>query len=161
MRLTCQRVVYAAAAVLVMAGCRSEKSGSAGDGSTTVTIYYSDEANVPSDCEAVVSEEWIVDDPSTTDIPTVAIQRVLQPVMPSSRLHRPGTGPLLQYFRGVRVEASTAILMFDEQALEYLNNAACAQMSVKAPIARTLLGLPGIDGVEYEIEGRIFRDWDA
>ena len=62
---------------------------------------------------------------------------------------------------GVRVEGGTAFLMFDGGALEYLNNAACAQMAVKAPLERTLIGLPGISHVEYEIDGSIFRDWDA
>ncbi len=149
--------------MVLVSGCRSDsgRSEPPGGGPTTVVIYRSDETNIQSDCEAVVSEEWHVPDPSGMDLPTAAIRRVLKGVMPSKRLHRPGTGPLVEYFRGVRVEGGAAVLMFDEGALEYLNNAACAQMAVKAPMVRTLMQFPGVSSVEYEIDGAIFRDWDA
>jgi hypothetical protein len=148
------------AALVVAAACGSEKSESGRTGPTTLTIYRSDEANIATDCGAVVAEKWMPPAPGD-DIPSAAMREVLRGVLPSSRLHRPGTGPLLEYFRGVRVDGGTAILMFDGGALEYLNNAACAQMAVKAPLERTLVGLPGISRVEYEIDGSIFRDWDA
>jgi hypothetical protein len=153
---------YGGWAVLVMsAGCGSEKNRPDEAVQTVVTIFRSDEANIPNDCGALLEEDWVVESPGTTDIPTAAIRRALEGVAPSKRLHRPGTVPLLEYYRGVRVEAGTAIVMFESGALEYLNNAACAQMAVKAPISRTLLGLPGISGVEYEIDGSLFREWDA
>jgi hypothetical protein len=151
------------ALVILLSGCRSDggRANRPDEGPVTVLIYRSDETNIQHDCGAVLAEKWQVPDTSGVDLPTAAIRRVLEDVMPSKRLHRPGTGPLLEYFRGVRVEGGVAILMFDEGALEYLNNAACAQMAVKAPMARTLLQLPRVSSVEYEIDGVIFRDWDA
>lgn len=148
---------------LLLPACRSDgdRSDRTDDGPNVIMIYRSDEANVQTDCEAVVGEEWQAPDPSDAHVPTAAIRRVIEGVTASKRLHRPGTLPLAEYFRGVRVEGGVAILMFDEGALEYLNNAACAQMAVKAPMVRTLMQFPGVAAVEYEIGGVIFRDWDA
>jgi hypothetical protein len=156
-----RRVVLAMLALMVaLPSCRSD-GGRSGEGPTVIKIYRSDESNIQTDCEAVVAEDWQVADTSGIDLPTAAVRKAIDGVIPSKRLHRPGTGPLPDYFRGVRVEGGVAILMFDEGALEYLNNAACAQMAVKAPILRTLMQFSGVSSVEYEIDGVIFRDWDA
>ncbi len=126
-----------------------------------VTLYRTDEAGLSVDCGAVAAVEWTVPDSLVSDAPSVVIREVIRDVQPSSSLHSPGTKPLIEYFRGARIEGRTAILSFNEGALEYLNNAACAQIAVKTPMVRTLLDFGGVEAVEFEIEGEIFRDWDA
>ncbi|NNE45451.1 MAG: GerMN domain-containing protein [Rhodothermales bacterium] len=127
----------------------------------TVTIYRTDEAGIQTDCGAVVSEDWALPEPPPTDLASAAIREVLRDVLPAAGLHPPGTLPLLDYFRGVVIRDGVAILAFEGDALRYLNNAACAQMAVKAPMVRTLLAFPDVSTVEFEIDGQIYRDWDA
>ncbi len=127
----------------------------------TVTIYRTDEAGIQTDCGAVVKEDWAVPEPPPTDLPSAAVREVLRDVLPAAGLHPPGTLPLLDYFRGVVIRDGVGILAFEGDALRYLNNAACAQMAVKAPMVRTLLAFPGVSAVEFEIDGQIYRDWDA
>ena len=45
--------------------------------------------------------------------------------------------------------------------MEYLNNAACAQAVVKAPIVMTLLAFDEIESVQWEIDGEVVTEWDA
>ena len=127
----------------------------------TVTIYRTDEAGIQADCGAVVREDWALPEPPPTDLASAAIREVLRDVLPAAGLHPPGTLPLLDYFRGVVIRDGVAILAFEGDALRYLNNAACAQIAVKAPMVRTLLAFPDVSTVEFEIDGQIYDDWDA
>jgi hypothetical protein len=149
------------------ASCESGvKSEAQGDGATSaalseLTIYFSDEQGVLTDCAAVRPEPWAVPEAQPEDLPALAIRRVLRDVGPSEVLHRQGTLRLIEYFRGVRIENGTAIVAFDVEALEYLNSAACAQGAIKTPIVRTLIEFPNVDDVAWEIDGEIFTAWDA
>ncbi len=123
-------------------------------------IFVSNEQGiVDGDCSAVLMEVRQV--AASQDRPTAAIREVLRDAHPSPSLHQPGTLPLIDYFRGVRIEDGSAIVSFDGPALEYLNNAACAQAAIKSPIERTLIQFLGVQRVEYEIDGSIFDEWDA
>jgi hypothetical protein len=127
----------------------------------TFTIYRTDEAGIQTDCGAVAEEYWSVPEPPPTDLPSAVVREVLRDVLPAAGLHPPGTLPLLDYFHGVVIRDGVAILAFEGDALRYLNNAACAQIAVKAPMIRTLLAFPDVSTVEFEIDGQIYRDWDA
>lgn len=79
-----------------------------------------------------------------------------------SSSHFEGAGPLAGYFRGARWKGTTIVLSFDEEAMRYLNNTVSIQEFVKGAIEGTLrLNFPHLKKVEYEIDGRIVRDWDA
>lgn len=148
-----------------MLGCRADAAkDTSEDGPAVVelTIYISDEQGIiDGDCGAVRLEARTVPARPTDQLPAAAIREVLRDVSPSPGLHRPGTLPLVDYFSGVTIQNGTAILAFDGGALEYLNNAACAQIAVKSPMERTLLEFPDVQRIEYEIDGEIFTEWDA
>lgn len=67
-------------------------------------------------------------------------------------------GPL---YLGVRQEGTAAVVNFHADALKILNTAAARQFMVKSPITATLTQFPGIREVLYEIDGKIFDEWDA
>ena len=146
-------------------GCRADAArdtADAGGAVTELTIFLSDEQGIiDGDCAAVLPEVRTVPALPPGELPAAAIREVLRDVTPSPGLHRAGTLPLLDYFNGVTIHNGTAILAFDEDALEYLNNAACAQIAVKSPMERTLLEFRGVQNIEYEIDGEIFDEWDA
>ena len=130
------------------------------DESVELTVYLSDEAGIQSDCAAVRAVAHSVP-AAETDLPSAAVRRVIRDVVPSPGLQPPGTPPLREYFRGVRVEGATALVRFDGGALAYLNAAACAQAAVKTPIVRTLLEFPEVEAVAWVIDGEVFDAWDA
>jgi spore germination protein GerM len=68
---------------------------------------------------------------------------------------------LLPFFQGVRIDRSSAHIKFDGDALTILNSAAARQQMAKAPLEKTLLQFRGIERVEYEIDGKVFTEWDA
>ncbi|NNG14930.1 MAG: GerMN domain-containing protein [Gemmatimonadales bacterium] len=146
-------------------GCRADAArDTAGGGPAVIelTIFLSDEQGIiDGDCAAVASEVRTIPALPADQLPEAAIREVLRDVIPSSGLHSTGTLPLLDYFNGVSIQNGTAILRFDGGALEYLNNAACAQIAVKSPMERTLLEFPDVQRIEYEIDGQIFDEWDA
>jgi spore germination protein GerM len=72
-----------------------------------------------------------------------------------------GAQPLIDYFRGVRIQGGLAIVDFRDGAMRYLNNTASIQHSVKAPIEATLKQFPNIQRIEYSIDGKIVEGWDA
>lgn len=69
--------------------------------------------------------------------------------------------PLGDFYQGVTITNGVATVRFTEAALDYLNNAACIQDTVKAPIEQTLLQFPSIKSIQYSIDGEIFTEWDA
>ena len=146
-------------------GCRADAvrdTADAGAAVTQLTILLSDQQGIiDGDCAAVLPEVRTVPALPPGELPAAAIREVLRDVTPSPGLHRAGTLPLLDYFNGVTIRNGTAILAFEEDALEYLNNAACAQIAVKSPMERTLLEFPYVQRIEYEIDGQIFDEWDA
>ncbi len=127
----------------------------------TVTVYLSDEGRMNESCDAVMAVDWMPTAADSEDLPSASIRRVVRDVSPSAALHRPGTLPLIEYYGGIRVEDGVAIAAFEGGALEYLNAPACAQAAAKAPIEQTLLALPGVTRVEWEIDGMIFTEWGA
>jgi hypothetical protein len=88
------------------------------------------------------------------------------PFFPSTTWkHTPGGSPLrplASYFRGARLDGETIIVSFSSDALRYLNGAAARQEQIKGSIEGTLLlNFPTAKKVEYEIDGKLFSDWDA
>lgn len=76
--------------------------------------------------------------------------------------HFEGARPLGIYFRGARIEGTTFIICFSDDAMRYLNNTAGIQQSVKGAIEATILkNFPKVEKIEYEINGKIGADWDA
>lgn len=76
--------------------------------------------------------------------------------------HFEGARPLGAYYRGARVEGTAFIVCFSADAMRYLNNTAGIQQSVKGSIEATILkNFPGVEKIEYEIDGKIVADWDA
>jgi hypothetical protein len=148
-----------------LTGCRADAPRDAADArvaTTELTIFLSDEQGIlDGDCAAVLPEVRTIPALPPAELPAAAIREVLRDVTSSPSLHSPGTLPLLDYFTGVTIQNGTATLAFDGGALEYLNNAACAQIAVKSPMERTLLEFPDVERIEYEIDGQIFTEWDA
>ncbi len=68
---------------------------------------------------------------------------------------------LQDYYLGVRMRGSVAIVNFRSPAMCYLNSSAAAQHQIKAPIVQTLMGLKGIKEVAFAINGKVVKDWDA
>lgn len=68
---------------------------------------------------------------------------------------------LQDLYLGVRTEGNNAIVNFANDALKILNSAAARQLMAKEPIQRTLMQFPGIQNVQYEIDGELFDEWDA
>ena len=146
-------------------GCRADAArDTAHEGPAVIelTIFLPDEQGIiQGDCAAVLPEVRTISPLQADDGPAAAVRQVLRDVTPSAGVHRPGTLPLIDYFNGVTFQNGAATLAFDGGALEYLNAAACAQAAVKSPLERTLLEFPGVQRVEYEIDGEIFDEWDA
>ncbi|HEX2878588.1 MAG TPA: GerMN domain-containing protein, partial [Polyangiaceae bacterium] len=69
--------------------------------------------------------------------------------------------PLSSYYQGVTISNGVATVKFTNAALTYLNNTACIQATVKAPIEQTLLQFPTVQRIQYAIDGQIFDQWDA
>jgi hypothetical protein len=69
--------------------------------------------------------------------------------------------PLLNFYQGVTIADGVATVKFTRPALTYLNNTACIQGTVKAPIENTLLQFPTVKRIQYAIDGKIFDRWDA
>jgi len=69
--------------------------------------------------------------------------------------------PLLSYYKSISVQDGIATIDFTTDALQYLNNAACIQASVKSPIQKTLQQFPSITEIHYSIDGEEFTEWDA
>ncbi len=146
-------------------GCRADAArdtADAGPAVTELTIFLSDEQGIiDGDCAAVLPEARTIPALPPDELPGAAVREVLRNVTPSAGLHSPGTLPLIDYFHGVTIQNGTAILAFDGGALEYLNAAACAQITVKSPMERTLLEFPDVQRIEYEIDDQMFDEWDA
>ncbi|MDX1493501.1 MAG: GerMN domain-containing protein [Longimicrobiales bacterium] len=127
----------------------------------TVTLFLSDPEGIALDCAAVRPMTWEVAATTTEELATKAVRQVIRDVTPSPMLHPDDTRPLVEYYRGVRIDGDTVIVRFDGGSLAYLNNAACAQIAAKTPIVRTLVEVTGIETVLWEIDGEIFDAWDA
>jgi len=69
--------------------------------------------------------------------------------------------PLLSYYTGLSIQDGIATIDFSSGALQYLNNAACIQATVKSPIKKTLQQFPDIEDMRYFIDGKEFTEWDA
>jgi hypothetical protein len=73
-----------------------------------------------------------------------------------------GALPLYAYLRGARIEGTTFIIAFDEEAMRYLNNTIAMQGRIKGTIEATILrNFPEIRCVAYEVDGKIVEEWDA
>lgn len=155
---------YLAASILVVApmGC-SEPDTQPGGGpaSWTVTLFLTDPVGVARDCAAVQPLTWEISAATEEGMAAEAVRRVIRDVTPSAALHPEGTRPLVEYYRGVRIDGDTVVVRFDGGSLAYLNNAACAQIAAKTPIVRTLVELTGASMILWEIDGEIFDAWDA
>ena len=69
---------------------------------------------------------------------------------------------LIAFYRGARWDGTTIIVSFDGGAMDYLNNSASFQQSVKGSIERSLkLNFPKMTKVAYEVDGKIVEGWDA
>lgn len=65
------------------------------------------------------------------------------------------------FYEGVTMVDTSAQVAFRHDALTILNAAAARQGMAKAPIEKTLLQFPGVENVEYMIDGKVFDQWDA
>jgi hypothetical protein len=85
-----------------------------------------------------------------------------QPSTLKSSSHYEGALPLAAYFRGARLDGTTIVVSFSKDGLRYLNNAIGIQEPIKKSIEGTLLlNFPEAKAVTYEIDGKLFSDWDA
>ena len=84
------------------------------------------------------------------------------PAMLKGSSHFEGAKPLGSYFRGARIDGTTFIVAFDDDAMRYLNNTAAIQQMVKGALEATILkNFPKMETVAYEIDGEIVSGWDA
>lgn len=72
-----------------------------------------------------------------------------------------GTQNLEKYYIGVSIRKGVAIVNFRPGAMAYLNNTVCVQFSVKGPIEKTLIQFPSIKEVQFAIDGKVVKEWDA
>jgi len=76
--------------------------------------------------------------------------------------HFDGAHSLGSYFRGARIDGKLFVVSFSGEAMRYLNNTAAIQEVVKGAIESTIKkNFPGVETVEYEIDGKIVSEWDA
>jgi spore germination protein GerM len=71
--------------------------------------------------------------------------------------------PLGNYYLGVSIKKGVAIVNFKLGAEKYLHvsGAFCEQEQVLTPIIKTLKQFATIKSVDYAINGKIIKDWDA
>jgi len=74
-----------------------------------------------------------------------------------------GIASLGKYYRGVSIRRGVAIVNFRPGAEEHLrvNGPLCMQDQVLAQIINTLKQFSTIKSVEYAINGKVIREWDA
>lgn len=138
-----------------------------------IRLYFGDAAVIAArDCRATKSVvRTIVKTPRVAD---AALRLLFQGVTPDEKkagLTSSFAGltnsdskpiePLLNYYQGITITNGVATIKFSSPALLYLNNTACIQATVKAPIENTLLQFPTVKSVQYSIDGKIFDQWDA
>lgn len=179
---------WIAALLLCLAGCATQPNGvrsanadplettaSAEPSVSTLQIklYFGDAAIVAErDCRATKSViRTIAKTPRVAD---AALRLLFQGVTPDEKklgLTSSFAGltdseskpvePLLNYYKGITITNGVATVKFSNPALTYLNNTACIQATVKAPIEDTLLQFPSVKSIQYSIDGKIFDQWDA
>jgi len=137
-----------------------------------VSLFFVDEAILlRSDCSA--TQEIKISISPSGDVVEATIKELLSGVPKSHRgkglidkFYNNGflpseIGSLSQYYKRITITRKTAVIDFRAEAMVYLNAAACLQAAVKSPIIKTLQQFPGIDSVEFSIEGQIITEWDA
>lgn len=143
------------------------------DEKLSVKLYFGDrEVIVESDCGATKAVTRTI--PKTSSVADATLRLLFQGTTPQEEAlgysanfdwDTDGMGeplePLLSYYRGVTVVNGMATVKFTGGAMAYLNNTACMQAAVKAPIFDTLMQFPSVKNVQFSVDGEIITEWDA
>lgn len=138
-----------------------------------VTLYFGDTQIIrESDCGATKPLTRQI--PRTSAVADAALRELFKGVTPeeeamgvtdsfSNEAGYYGTGidSLSSYYQGMSIQNGIATVQFAEQAMAYLNGAACSQQSVKSPIEQTLMQFSLVSEVQYSVGGRVITEWDA
>jgi hypothetical protein len=132
-----------------------------------VRLHYPLDSDPYGDCKA---HAWVERSlPACTEPLSGAIRLLLEgPSESEARAHslvdstRGRGAPLLDSLVGVRLtDSGVAVLEFTSPAMEYLNQAACAQVSVKSALLRTATQFEGVKDIAFFIDGKLVTEWDA
>lgn len=132
-----------------------------------VRLHYPLESDPHGDCKA---HAWVERPlPACTEPLSYALESLLEgPTASEAKAHslvdstRGRGAPLLDSFLGVRLTSSgVAVLEFSAPAMAYLNQAACAQVSVKSALLRTATQFEGVLDIAFVVEGKLVTEWDA
>lgn len=68
-----------------------------------------------------------------------------------------------QYYRGVSIQEGVAVVNFRSGAQQhlYVSGPVCMTEKALAPLQKTLLQFRTVKSVNYAINGKIIKDWDA
>ena len=145
---------------------RTYKELALSGGTMPVTLYFTNRAVLEvSDCSAVLPTTRVI--PKTSAVADAALRELFGGVTERERAQGLTSSfdvferTLLSSYKGISIAYGVATVKFDAAAMAYLNGAACMQMSVKAPMERTLLQFPSIKKVQYSVDGEIVTEWDA
>jgi hypothetical protein len=84
------------------------------------------------------------------------------PKMIASTSGGEGARDLSAYFRGAKLSGKTLTLSFSGEAMRYLNSTISIQEFVKGSLEGTLrLHFPKVKEIQYEVDGKIVKEWDA
>ncbi|HLD32029.1 MAG TPA: S-layer homology domain-containing protein [Candidatus Peribacteraceae bacterium] len=150
-----------------------EYAAQSGENLMEITLFFTDrDVAIERDCSATKAVQRMV--PQTTAIADAALRELLAGVTPDEETmgvtdsFSNDTGslgadiaPLTSYYEGVSISNGIATVAFTEQAMVYLNSAACLQQSVKSPIVQTLRQFPSVSDVQFSVGGRVVTEWDA
>ena len=150
-----------------------EYAAQSGENLMEITLFFTDrDVAIERDCSATKAVQRMV--PQTTAIADAALRELLAGVTPDEETmgvtdsFSNDTGslgadiaPLTSYYEGVSISDGIATVAFTEQAMAYLNSAACSQQSVKSPIVQTLRQFPSVSDVQFSVGGRVVTEWDA
>lgn len=157
-------LIPAASALVLVLGC--SQTPPIHEDQVRVIYYFVDAEKMDVDCSAVKPVERFTRAESA-DVDSI-VRSLLKGVNENERkngatdaFYQQHQKSLGEYFEKVEINKTTAILYFQRGSLAYLNAPACLQQAVKGPIIKTLTAIPGIESVEFAIDGEIYTDWDA
>lgn len=132
-----------------------------------VRLHYPLDSDPYGDCKA---HAWVERQLAACSEPLGAALRALLegPTANETKTHslvdsmRGRGAPLVDSFLGVRLTPSgVAVLEFSGPAMSYLNQAACAQESVKSALRRTATQFEGVLDIAFVVDGKLVTEWDA
>jgi hypothetical protein len=153
--------------LMMLAGCSASVDPQPESNDQTVTLYFYSDADIQNATfDTPVPVSRTVSGAGTTE----AMDRSLKLLFAgptAEEKQRSGAETtddltaLSSLYIGTRMEGGVAYVNFRNTALAVLNGSAAMQTMAKGPIERTLKQFPGVTDVQYEIDGKVFNEWDA